>query len=233
MTEPIELIPECLAKDENGYDTQAYRKFNNAIKRMSQPRVVEQEEVDVEFVFRGGDRQAYAVVIHYPDGEIESDMIVKMKGGGWSSYRNKFRYHPNFVSNYIASIYGYKSVSDTQIVRELVLYSDMKEKAALAGNIFIGLLSGGVAFTRCLPTGDNTTPRPIEAIAFIPYEGFSSAEVASIYGKMLRLYVFNENLEDWGDNETFVQTFLTELAAQLKEKYGAAGCDKFNTNDLN
>lgn len=75
--DPITLAP-TFYRGGNADDT-AYLKFNNAVKRMSEPREVERTEVDVEFVIRNDAGSLYAVVYHYADGRVEADMLVKAK----------------------------------------------------------------------------------------------------------------------------------------------------------
>ena len=51
--DPIALTPTFYGEEYT--DNTAYLKFNNAIKRMSEPREVDRTEVDVEFVTRNED----------------------------------------------------------------------------------------------------------------------------------------------------------------------------------
>ena len=60
--DPIAVVPTF--NGDEYIDRSAYLKFNNAIKRMSEPREVEHVEADVESVFRNETGYIYAVVYH-------------------------------------------------------------------------------------------------------------------------------------------------------------------------
>ena len=72
--DPVAVMPTFYGDEYT--DRSAYLKFNNAIKRMSEPREVEHVEVDVESVFRNDTGNIYAVVYHYENCTTDSDMLV-------------------------------------------------------------------------------------------------------------------------------------------------------------
>ena len=77
--EPIAVVSTFYGEEYT--DRSAYLKFNNAIMRMGEPRDVNHNETDVEFVTRNEAGSLYAVVYHYQDGSVDSDMLVKVKNG--------------------------------------------------------------------------------------------------------------------------------------------------------
>ncbi len=217
-SDPINI--ESTFKGSDYYDNSMYLKFNNAIQRMAEPREVEHTEVDVEHVVRNEMGSVFAVVIHYPDGSVDSDMLTKVRNGGWSFFRDKFRYHPSFVSAYTASIWGYKKLSELQIATEIcdVQYA-IKTSSALVGNFMMRILPGGVAIFRCVQKDDNTL-RPCEAIDFVPYELMSRDELKDIYGTIVKKYASSKEpgfIELPGD---LVLPTLELSLERLKKRYG-------------
>lgn len=199
-------------------DNTAYLKFNNAIKRMSEPREVDRTEVDVEFVTRNDDGSVYAVVYHYNDGRVESDMLVKMKTGYWMFTRAKMRFHPNFQNAYLHSICGYKRVTELQIAQELALVPVNVSKMMISGNNSLTIHPGGINVTRCnFKNGDLLA---IEEIDFIAYENFDRDEIKDFYHGVLKRYVFNEDVDIECFPEELIKEIVEDSLARLKKKYG-------------
>lgn len=200
------------------YDSSLYLKFNNAIERMLKPRVVETVEVDIEHVARNYSGSCFAVVVHFPDSDIGSDMLTKVKNGGWMFYQSKFRFHPNFISSYISSIWGYKKVSELQIAKEICDFQYVvKTSTAIVENFALRLYPGGIAIVRCAKDGDNY--RPKEAIDFVPYETMRQDELKEIYGSIVQKFADNDSLGVVELPGNIVLPTLETSLAKLKEKY--------------
>ena len=183
----ISVAPTFYGEEYKG--NKAYLKFNNAIKRMAEPRKVEHIETDVEFVDRNEDGSIYAVVYHYLKGKVDSDMLVRLKTGGWMLYSSNFRFYSGFVSAYIFSIYGYKKVSELQVARELaeipvflcqIIYCDDE----FAFGIFPG---GFILFRYFTKDGDVVS---LEMIDFYPYEVFKRDKINTLYSDLLHGKVY-------------------------------------------
>lgn len=201
------------------YDSSLYLKFNNAIERMSKQRVVASIEVDIEYIARNYSGTCFAVVIHFPDGDIGSDMLTKVKSGGWMLYQSKFRFHPNFISNYISSIWGYKKVNELQVAREICDFQYVvKTSTAIVENFALRIYPGGIAIIRCAKDGDNI--RPKEAVDFVPYEMMGQDELKEIYGSIVQKFAANDGLGVIELPENIVMPTLETSLARLKEKYG-------------
>lgn len=214
--DPIALTPTFYGEEYT--DNTAYLKFNNAIKRMSEPREVDRTEVDVEFVTRNEDGSVYAVVYHYNDGRVESDMLVKMKTGYWMFTRAKMRFHPNFQNAYLHSICGYKRITELQIAQELALVLVNVSKMMISGNNSLTIHPGGINVTRCnFKNGDLVS---IEEIDFIAYENFDRDEIKDFYHGVLKRYVFNEDVDIECFPEELIKEIVEESLARLKNKYG-------------
>lgn len=214
--DPIALTPTFYGEEYT--DNTAYLKFNNAIKRMSEPREVDRTEVDVEFVTRNDDGSVYAVVYHYNDGRVESDMLVKMKTGYWMFTRAKMRFHPNFQNAYLHSICGYKRITELQIAQELALVPVNVSKMMISGNNSLTIHPGGINVTRCnFKNGDLLA---IEEIDFIAYENFDRDEIKDFYHGVLKRYVFNEDVDIECFPEELIKEIVEESLARLKKKYG-------------
>lgn len=214
--DPIALTPTFYGEEYT--DNTAYLKFNNAIKRMSEPREVDRTEVDVEFVTRNEDGSVYAVVYHYNDGRVESDMLVKMKTGYWMFTRAKMRFHPNFQNAYLHSICGYKRITELQIAQELALVPVNVSKMMISGNNSLTIHPGGINVTRCnFKNGDLLA---IEEIDFIAYENFERDEIKDFYHGVLKRYVFNEDVDIECFSEELIKEIVEESLARLKNKYG-------------
>ena len=214
--DPITLAP-TFYRGGNADDT-AYLKFNNAVKRMSEPREVERTEVDVEFVIRNDAGSLYAVVYHYADGRTEADMLVKARYGYWAFHRAKMRFHPNFLNAYIPSIWGYKRLTELQIAQELSMVPVNVSKMMISGNNSLTIHPGGINVTRCnFKNGDLLA---IEEIDFIAYEDFDRDEIKDFYHDVLNRYVLNKdvNIEDFP--EDLIKKIVEESLESLKRKYG-------------
>lgn len=214
--DPIALTPTFYGEEYT--DNTAYLKFNNAIKRMSEPREVDRTEVDVEFVTRNDDGSVYAVVYHYNDGRVESDMLVKMKTGYWMFTRAKMRFHPNFQNVYLHSIWGYKRITELQIAQDLALVPVNVSKMMISGNNSLTIHPGGINVTRCkFKNGDLLA---IEEIDFIAYENFDRDEIKDFYHGVLKRYVFNEDVDTECFPEELIKEIVEESLERLKKKYG-------------
>lgn len=214
--DPITLAP-TFYRGGNADDT-AYLKFNNAVKRMSEPREVERTEVDVEFVIRNDAGSLYAVGYHYADGRTEADMLVKARNGYWAFHRAKMRFHPNFLNAYIPSIWGYKRLTELQIAQELSMVPVNVSKMMISGNNSLTIHPGGINVTRCnFKNGDLLA---IEEIDFIAYEDFDRDEIKDFYHDVLNRYVLNKdvNIEDFP--EDLIKKIVEESLESLKRKYG-------------
>lgn len=214
--DPITLAP-TFYRGGNADDT-AYLKFNNAVKRMSEPREVERTEVDVEFVIRNDAGSLYAVVYHYADGRTEADMLVKARNGYWAFHRAKMRFHHNFLNAYIPSIWGYKRLTELQIAQELSMVPVNVSKMMIFGNNSLTIHPGGINVTRCnFKNGDLLA---IEEIDFIAYEDFDRDEIKDFYHDVLNRYVLNKdvNIEDFP--EDLIKKIVEESLESLKRKYG-------------
>lgn len=214
--DPITLVP-TFYRGGNADDT-AYLKFNNAVKRMSEPREVERTEVDVEFVIRNDAGSLYAVVYHYADGRTEADMLVKARNGYWAFHRAKMRFHPNFLNAYIPSIWVYKRLTELQIAQELSMVPVNVSKMMISGNNSLTIHPGGINVTRCyFKNGDLLA---IEEIDFIAYEDFDRDEIKDFYHDVLNRYVLNKdvNIEDFP--EDLIKKIVEESLESLKRKYG-------------
>lgn len=214
--DPITLAP-TFYRGGNADDT-AYLKFNNAVKRMSEPREVERTEVDVEFVIRNDAGSLYAVVYHYADGRTEAYMLVKARYGYWAFHRAKMRFHPNFLNAYIPSIWGYKRLTELQIAQELSMVPVNVSKMMISGNNSLTIHPGGINVTRCnFKNGDLLA---IEEIDFIAYEDFDRDEIKDFYHDVLNRYVLNKdvNIEDFP--EDLIKKIVEESLESLKRKYG-------------
>lgn len=200
------------------YDPSLCLKFNNAIDRMSKQRVVETVEVDIEHVARNESGSCYAVVAHFPDSDISSDMLTKVKNGGWMFYQSKFRFHPNFISSYIASIWGYKKVNELQVAREICDFQfAVKTSTAIVEDYAMRIHPGGIAVIRCVKDGDNC--RPKEAIDFVPYEMMRYDDLEKIYGSILQKFASNDSVGFVELSEKIVMPVLETSLARMKEKY--------------
>lgn len=201
------------------YDSSLYLKFNNAIERMSQPRVVENVEVDVEHIARNYSGSVFAVVIHFPNNDIDSEMLVRTKYGGWKFCQSQFYFHTDFISSYIASIWGYKKVNELQIAKEICDFQfAIKTSTAIIEDFALRILPGGIAIIMCVKNDD--VIRPKEAVDFIPYEMIGCDELKGIYGTIVQKFAANDGLGVIELPENVVMPTLETSLASLKEKYG-------------
>lgn len=214
--DPIALAPTFYGEEYT--DNTVYLKFNNAIKRMSEPREVEHTETEVEFVFRHETGSIYAVVYHYRGGSVDSDMLVKAKNGVWSFYRNKIRFQPSFVSTYIPSIYGYKKLSESQIAQELAKIPAFKSKMAILENYVLSVWPGGINIARCAITEGEMTSA--EMVDFVPYETFERDRIKEFYHELLQRYVSEDDLNIEHLPEDVIKETLENSLERMEKKYG-------------
>lgn len=212
--DPVAVVPTFYGDEY--IDRSAYLKFNNAIKRMSEPREVEHVEVDVESVFRNDTGNIYAVVYHYENCTTDSDMLVKSKNGVWMFYRNKIRFRPSFVSAYISSIYGYKKLSETQIAQELAQVPAIKSKMAILENYVLSVWSGGINISRCTITEGEMTSA--EMVDFVPYETFERDRIKDFYHELLSRYVSEADLNIEHLPEDVIKETLNSSLERMKKK---------------
>lgn len=213
--DPIAVVPTFYG---DKYDERsAHLKFNNAIDRMSQPRVVDRTETDVEFVVRNEVGSLYAVVYHYSNDNVESDLLIKKKSGEWSFYRSQIRIHPNFASTYISSIWGYKRLSESQIAQELAQEPAYSSRMMLCDNYVMTALPGGIAIGKCVIRDDEIAA--VELLDFVPYETFSREEIVHFYPEMLHQYVSMENLTLEYFPVDLARKTLEERLERFKKKY--------------
>lgn len=212
--DPVAVVPTFYGDEY--IDRSAYLKFNNAIKRMSEPREVEHVEVDVESVFRNDTGNIYAVVYHYENCTTDSDMLVKSKNGVWTFYRNKIRFRPSFVSAYISSIYGYKKLSETQIAQELAQVPAIKSKMAILENYVLSVWPGGINISRCTITEGEMTSA--EMVDFVPYETFERDKIKDFYHELLSRYVSEADLNIEHLPEDVIKETLNSSLERMKKK---------------
>lgn len=212
--DPVAVVPTFYGDEY--IDRSAYLKFNNAIKRMSEPREVEHVEVDVESVFRNDTGNIYAVVYHYENCTTDSDMLVKSKNGVWAFYRNKIRFRPSFVSAYISSIYGYKKLSETQIAQELAQVPAIKSKMAILENYVLSVWPGGINISRCTITEGEMTSA--EMVDFVPYETFERDKIKDFYHELLSRYVSEADLNIDHLPEDVIKETLNSSLERMKKK---------------
>lgn len=212
--DPVAVVPTFYGDEY--IDRSAYLKFNNAIKRMSEPREVEHVEVDVESVFRNDTGNIYAVVYHYENCTTDSDMLVKSKNGVWAFYRNKIRFRPSFVSAYISSIYGYKKLSETQIAQELAQVPAIKSKMAILENYVLSVWPGGINISRCTVTEGEMTSA--EMVDFVPYETFERDKIKDFYHELLSRYVSEADLNIEHLPEDVIKETLNSSLERMKKK---------------
>lgn len=212
--DPVAVVPTFYGDEY--IDRSAYLKFNNAIKRMSEPREVEHVEVDVESVFRNDTGNIYAVVYHYENCTTDSDMFVKSKNGVWAFYRNKIRFRPSFVSAYISSIYGYKKLSETQIAQELAQVPAIKSKMAILENYVLSVWPGGINISRCTITEGEMTSA--EMVDFVPYETFERDKIKDFYHELLSRYVSEADLNIEHLPEDVIKETLNSSLERMKKK---------------
>ena len=212
--DPVAVVPTFYGDEY--IDRSAYLKFNNAIKRMSEPREVEHVEVDVESVFRNDTGNIYAVVYHYENCTTDSDMLVKSKNGVWAFYRNKIRFRPSFVSAYISSIYGYKKLSETQIAQELAQFPAIKSKMAILENYVLSVWPGGINISRCTITEGEMTSA--EMVDFVPYETFERDKIKDFYHELLSRYVSEADLNIEHLPEDVIKETLNSSLERMKKK---------------
>ena len=212
--DPVAVMPTFFG--EEYIDRSAYLKFNNAIKRMSEPREVEHVEADVESVFRNDTGNIYAVVYHYENCTTDSDMLVKSKNGVWSFYRNKIRFRPSFVSTYISSIYGYKKLSESQIAQELAKVPAIKSKMAILENYVLSVWPGGINISRCsVKEGEMTSA---EMVDFVPYETLERDRIKDFYHELLSRYVSETDLNIEHLPEDVIKETLNSSLERMKKK---------------
>lgn len=212
--DPVAVVPTFYGDEY--IDRSAYLKFNNAIKRMSEPREVEHVEVDVESVFRNDTGNIYAVVYHYENCTTDSDMLVKSKNGVWAFYRNKICFRPSFVSAYISSIYGYKKLSETQIAQELAQVPAIKSKMAILENYVLSVWPGGINISRCTITEGEMTSA--EMVDFVPYETFERDKIKDFYHELLSRYVSEADLNIEHLPEDVIKETLNSSLERMKKK---------------
>ena len=212
--DPVAVVPTFYGDEY--IDRSAYLKFNNAIKRMSEPREVEHVEVDVESVFRNDTGNIYAVVYHYENCTTDSDMLVKSKNGVWAFYRNKIRFRPSFVSAYISSIYGYKKLSETQIAQELAQVPAIKSKMAILENYVLSVWPGGINISRCTITEGEMTSA--EMVDFVPHETFERDKIKDFYHELLSRYVSEADLNIEHLPEDVIKETLNSSLERMKKK---------------
>ena len=212
--DPIAVVPTF--NGDEYFDRSAYLKFNNAIKRMSEPREVEHVEADVESVFRNDTGNIYAVVYHYENCTTDSDMLVKSKNGVWAFYRNKIRFQPSFVSTYISSIYGYKKLSESQIAQELAEVPAIKSKMAILENYVLSVWPGGINISRCsVKEGEMTSA---EMVDFVPYETLERDRIKDFYHELLSRYVSESDLNIEHLSEDIIKETLNRSLERMKKK---------------
>ncbi len=214
--DPITLAPTFYGEEYT--DQTEYLKFNNAIERMSQPREVEHNEADVEFITRNDSGSLYAVVYHYQDGSVNSDMLVKVKNGGWSFSRASIRFHPNFVSAYISSIWGYKKVSESQIAQELAQIPAYHSKMEVCENHALTVFPGGIAISKCTVRDKDLIS--VELIDFARYESFGRNKIKDLYQEVLVRSVVYEDCDIKCFPEDLIEETLGISLERMKKKYG-------------
>lgn len=216
--EPIKLEPTFAGNEY--YDASMYMKFNNAIERMTKPREVEHTEVDVEFVCRNEYGSIYAVAVHFEDGTTDSDMLTKTKAGGWWFRRTQFRYHPNFISAYISSIWGYKKISELQVAKEICDSQYIIRCCTFVCEKFVfRFYPGGIAIVRCKIDGESIIP--YEVIDFVPYEQLKKEDISAAYSEIIQRYATMGELDDEISLPDTLLTQILEISlAKMKKKYG-------------
>lgn len=212
--DPITLAPTFYGEEYT--DQMAYLKFNNAIERMSQPREVDHNEADVEFITRNDAGSLYAVVYHYQDGSVNSDMLVKAKNGGWSFYRASIRFHPNFVSTYIPSIWGYKKVSESQVAQELAQIPTYHSKMVAIESHALTIFPGGIVVSKCAMRNEELSS--VELIDFIRYESFDRDKIKDLYSEVLERSVNFGDCDVSGVPECLIEETLGISIERMKNK---------------
>lgn len=215
--EPIAVVSTFYGDEYT--DRSACLKFNNAIIRMGEPRDVDHTETDVEFVTRNEAGSLYAVVYHYRDDSVNSDMLVKPKFGGWMFHHFKLRFHPNFVSAYISSIYGYKRLTEQQVAQELAQVPAFPVKMSTIEDYVFALFPGGIMIAKCAINNENEATS-IEAIDFVPYESFARDEVRYFYQQLLHRYISVGDLNVDDLPKDLIKETLENSLERLEKKYG-------------
>lgn len=211
-------------------DSTAYLKFNNAIKRMAEPRKVERNETDVEFVTRNEEGCIYAVAYHYVDGrDVQTDMLTKTKNGCWRFYNFNTRYHPNFVSAYVSSIWGYKKPTEQEVAQALAAIPAFLSKMVFVEKFVLTVFPGGFVISR-YKSDDDDVIASIESIDFVPYENVDRDDMKDFYlNDVLPFCVYGEELDAGHISEDLVMTVLGNSLDRLKKKYGDK--EKFSLQD--
>lgn len=191
MIDPLKLDLSFWGENYGGND--ARMRFNNAVERMSQSRMVKQVEVDIEEICHADSGTVYAAVYHYTTGKSMSDMIIKKKNGGITFYRFSHRCHPFFINAYISSVYGYKKLSEFAIIKEIALHYNAECQRFFTGSHCLQVYSGGIELARAYEGATGLVPR--ESLYFVPYEKFDRDSIKNLYAVVLKMFVTNKGID--------------------------------------
>ena len=192
-------------------------KFNNAIERMSKPRIVDHVEIDVEFVFRNKVGSVYAVVYHNEMGEVITDMLTRAKNGEWKFNNFNIRFYTYFTSAYISSIYGYKQLSESQIAQELSCFFAFEGIKAVIGDYAMLALPGGIALARSVFRDEEIVS--VELFDFVTYESFDRDEIKDTYYQELHRYVSGEIMNTSNFPEDLLRRTINDGVERIKKKF--------------
>lgn len=207
METQTKRLLDCLGNDDN-----LRWKAKNQLDRMMSRETTE-TDVDVEFCFRDSSgRAVYIVVLHCPDEEERSaaDLLVQGKSGRWEMLGCKYRFYPQFVEEYISSIYGHvNKATGLQIAQELAFFYCTPKETIGLGPSALSFHPGGVEITNVKSNVQT------DSMAFVPYERFGRDDVLEVYDMVLRKYVTGNGFDADKVPKSFLETAF-ELAKASK-----------------
>ena len=191
-------------------------KFNNVTERLSNPRIVDHAETDVEFVFRNKMGSVYAVVYHNEKGEVLTDMLTKAKNSEWEFHNFKIIFRPSFTNAYISSIYGYRQVSELQVAQELSRFFAFEGVKSIIGDYSMLSFPGGIAVARCVFKDEEIMS--VELFDFVTYESLDRDEIKDIYYQEFHRHISGEEMNISSFSEDFLKEILADSVEQMQKK---------------
>lgn len=204
------------------FGEEAMMKYNNAAVRM-QEEVYAAPGIRVSHIASNGKAALYAVAWRKPGGNCKSDAVYyRYKEKDWTMVTMRQRFSRELVRSYLGSVYGMQAVSETDVVRELVLFGMLHEYSTSRYDKYIvHCVAGGLVLARI------GTDSYAHFLDFFPYEELDQEKVKGFYGDMLRYYASGEYMTGGRNMGMLKDRVPKELVMELAglrpvtDKYGA------------
>ncbi len=169
------------------FGEEAMMKYNNAVVRM-QEEVCATPGVRVSHIASNEKAALYAVAWRMPGCNGKSDAVYyRYREKEWTMVTSRYRFSRELVRSYLGSVYGMQTVSETDVVRELVLFGLLHEYSTSRYDKYIvHCVAGGLVLARI------GTDSYANFLDFFPYEELDQEKVKGFYGDVLRYYASGE-----------------------------------------